>query len=168
MELLWTPFYVWRSEFPHQVVSDYILKINLMPVHPILHSSKLPLEKAMTALRHNFLPSTCLRVSSSLRFPKPGGLFSGTHILKLMLNPKDHMLRGLIGFGQRMSLSEVNLHVDNFFSPPNHDCENVNHVNYNERSWWTCATGTPIPFHVTTGESPFPRAWFLLPGTFPL
>lgn len=88
---------------------------------------------ALSCLR-NFLPSTYLRVSSSLRFPKPGGLLSGTHVIKLMLNPKDCMLRGLIGFGQRMSLSEVNLHVDHFFSPPNHDCENVNHANYNERS----------------------------------
>lgn len=37
---LWTPFYVWWSKYPRWVVSDYILKINLRPVHPILHSRK--------------------------------------------------------------------------------------------------------------------------------
>lgn len=87
----------------------------------------------MTGLRDNLLPSTYPVVFSSLRFPKPEGLFSEPHILKLMLNQKDCLPRGLIGFGQRMSLSEVNPHVDHFFSPANHDCKNINHVNYNEQ-----------------------------------
>lgn len=86
----------------------------------------------MTALRDNLQPSTYPIVFSSLRFPKPRGLFSGPHVLKLMLNQKDCLPGGLIGFGQRMSLSKVNPRIDHFFSPPNHDCENVNHANYNE------------------------------------
>lgn len=69
----------------------------------------------MTALGDNILPSTYPIVFSSLRFPKPGGLFSGPRVLKLMLNQKDCLPRGLIGFGQRMSLSEVNPRVHHFF-----------------------------------------------------
>lgn len=81
---------------------------------PSFMPEKLPLEEEMTALRHNILPSTYLTVFPP-RFPKPGGLFSGPHLLKLMLNQKDCLPRGLIGFGQRMSLFEVNPHVDGFF-----------------------------------------------------
>ena len=82
---------------------------------PFFTPAKLPLEEGMTALGDNLLPSTYPIVFSPLRFPKPEGLFSGPRVLKLMLNQKDCLLRGLIGFGQRMSLSEVNPHVDHFF-----------------------------------------------------